>query len=428
MRAIGLAMTHQRHDDNAGHNSTSTVAARAAAETRVDPAHQTQSASISRKGPAVVQPRPIQAVAAAMSQFALDQDAQEEMGAAYREFGDLGASGDSPRGEEQLEIHAAQLADQLRRHQEALDQRAEQLQLQEDALGEQLQSARAWLAQRDRQLDERETSLDIRARSIAAREKESSHRPAGRSGAAGGLIAPSRKSAGSPVHEHRQEESGSPAIELEQLRQSLRRREVQMEQRLAGVRGQEAELARRSEQIERRQAEVVAAEQRIAERQHEIQLAIKRFERMGAAHERLERIDEEEAQHAARSRYLDQAEALLEQDQRELAEAQSRLEEERSQLRRELHDQRETMAAELAEAKADLGRQRARHSQRAAELDRREAAVTKLRDQLASIQRDTLEMRLTVEELWSKVSGATTPSSAPLPKRDLSLEKRRAWS
>ncbi len=52
----------------------------------------------------------------------------------------------------------------------------------------------------------------------------------------------------------------------------------------------------------------------------------------------------------------------------------------------------------------------ARLASRCEDLKRREAVAKKLHEQLTTIQRDTLEMRLAVEELWSKISSQTPPA------------------
>ncbi len=242
--------------------------------------HPMRSVGPDPNRPAVLQPRPVQ-TAAGLS--AGEPELRASLDACYAE-----AAAEPPLREE-LERHAAQLSDYLQRRQEELDRRAEQLQTQEDALQEQLQSARAWISDRDRQLDERESVLDIRAKAVATREKSRSEHAAAVQTriTSGEKITPSRRSTKTPGAAGRIDCLNEPTkphfLELEKLKESLRRREVQMEQRLAGVRGQEAELARRTEQVDKRFAETVVAEQRIAERQREIQLAIKRFERLGTA-------------------------------------------------------------------------------------------------------------------------------------------------
>jgi septal ring factor EnvC (AmiA/AmiB activator) len=87
----------------------------------------------------------------------------------------------------------------------------------------------------------------------------------------------------------------------------------------------------------------------------------------------------------------------------------------------ELRDERERLSADEKRYRLELAEQRRRWELEAAEkrrelerhgeqLDFRRAAVKQEQDDLADAQREMLEMRLAVEELWTQLSGLVPPA------------------
>lgn len=190
--------------------------------------------------------------------------------------------------------------------------------------------------------------------------------------------------------EKQSSEFGEKSEQLESLRSDLDRRVVEQETRC--------------EEIEQRERQLEA-------RMREIDTALRRFERLGVTERRMRELEEEIAATDARSRYLDQAEKLLADQQSELAQGQRGLRQEKSQFEEERNRWRKTTTEQRSREQAEVNGRRQALDRRAADLDRREAALEHVRVELAASQREALELRLATEEVWGQLSGALAPAS-----------------
>src|SRR5262249_55698954 len=102
----------------------------------------------------------------------------------------------------------------------------------------------------------------------------------------------------------------------------------------------------------------------------------------------------------ALSRSQDEWDTQQRQESRQRAEHQARLQQQQTR-----HAQQQQLA------EIELQKQRDALSSRAEHLERRAAALDQMRNDLLRVQRETLEMRLATEELWTQMS-SLVPSAA----------------
>jgi hypothetical protein len=115
--------------------------------------------------------------------------------------------------------------------------------------------------------------------------------------------------------------------------------------------------------------------------------------------------------YAMRVRRLEQAEALLASEQEALDEARRRFEAERAATAASLQAEHEDRSEQLARHGAALDRRDKSLRQRGEQLDARAKSLDDLRRELAAGQRETLEMRVAVQELWLSLSGRVAPAT-----------------
>jgi septal ring factor EnvC (AmiA/AmiB activator) len=76
----------------------------------------------------------------------------------------------------------------------------------------------------------------------------------------------------------------------------------------------------------------------------------------------------------------------------------------------EVAETRQRMAAEHEQAMADVQQRRDAIQRQSEHLDRSRATLQQLRDEVGRVHRETLELRLTAEELWAQLCGAAPPA------------------
>src|SRR5262249_22830700 len=163
-----------------------------------------------------------------------------------------------------------------------------------------------------------------------------------------------------------------------------------------------AELRKRLSDLGGREQELEACERQLNFRQQEITAALARFERLGVTEERMNKLQAEVAEFAARRRYLDEAEARLAQEKTDLDEQLRELDRERRQFQDQAARERRTISALEQQQRNEQTQRDANLDRREAELDNREAALEQLRTELRTAQREGLEMRLATEETWAQ--------------------------
>jgi hypothetical protein len=280
---------------------------------------------------------------------------------------------------QQLRTQALQLADHLCARQKELDHRESELNARVAEIDAGLRQARLWVGQRQAELDEGQAALEARRAEFEAGEQ-------------------ARK-----------------AVEGE-LAQRAKAAEDELACREECVRQKEAAIQALAEQVE--------AERRQLETQHETAQEMGRkllagLERRVAEREAL--LDQRQSQLDQRQTQLDQAEVLLVQSREEVEAMRLELTEECRKANEEIEAQRQRIAAEDRREQAELEHKWLTVRRHSEQIDHSRAAVVQLREELGRTQRETLEMRIATEELWSQITGSESAGDAAR-----SLEQLRA--
>ncbi len=112
-----------------------------------------------------------------------------------------------------------------------------------------------------------------------------------------------------------------------------------------------------------------------------------------------------------RMRRLEKAEALLATEQAAFSEARQRWEADRAEIVENQRAERQDWAEQQSRREAALRRRGEELRQRGEQLDARAKSLDQLRRDLAAGQRETLEMRVAVQELWLSLSGRVAPTA-----------------
>lgn len=271
----------------------------------------------------------------------------------------------------QLEVHARQLGRRLEARQAELDAREEELNRRLAELDQEMRRGRLWLLERRREIEEREVEIGTRRADLETRwdrllagerELQAARGRTGRGARVAGLGGEPRASGN---------ESAADGMLGTQ------------------VEGDEADFDAPA-------AEFLPCDAAVGEAKSG-----------GAASSRAG----EAPWNAARVRRLEEAEALLASEQQAVAEARRRLEEDTVSARRWQEAQRKALAEERSRQQAALGRRHEALRQRAAQLDARAESLEQLRRDLTATERETLEMRVAVQELWLQLCGRGAPAA-----------------
>ncbi len=325
-------------------------------------------------------------------------------------------------------FHANELAEKLQQQADDIDRRSALLASQEAEIETKLRAARVWFDEQHQKLDDRAAKLDRVEQGEFSPSTETIEQQANIEQRERERELDTRQ-----ADRHRELEQlasdraciAKKQDELAKSESQLRQREAAFDERRKAVEAQrndlangqgQLEVARRElaalrDELDEREAEFATREQQLAFRQREISTSLARFEKLGIIEQRLTEANEQAAIFAARSRHLDEAEALLTEQTNQVADVRKKFERERSELqdrlvaeRRELANHRQQWLAEEQERENKLNdRERA--------LDVREKSLAQLRSELENTQREVLEMRLATEETWSQLAGALAPAT-----------------
>lgn len=328
-------------------------------------------------------------------------------------------------------LHASNLADRLAEQQAKLDRRAEDLAAQEADIENKLQTARAWFDEQHTALDDRAAGLEQREANLdlppapdpaevdseqfaqlAEREQKLDARQAELYDQIDRLTADRAKLADRETQlNNRQAEMDRLWEELSNQREAAaiaaranKLREAELERE-----GNELEAAR--EEIANQEADAAARESKLAARRAEIEAAIKRFEGLGVAEERIAELSSRAEEYEARARYLDEAEAMLAEEKQAVAADRREVERSRQQAEERFVLERRRIEAERAELRKLTSQHEQTMAAKEAELDQRHSALTQLQSELEAGQREVLEMRLATEETWAQLAGALAPAT-----------------
>ncbi len=334
-----------------------------------------------------------------------------------------------PPADELMRRQAGQIAERLRERQQRLDEREAALNARIAQAEQEMRAARLWMREREASLHERDQDLTERAVALHAQLASLQEQM---NDASSAEVAAERElkrwqeeltqrqqalEAAAAACAEREREQQREELALEQARRRWRE-----EQEAAGA-GLEAERQRFETernasrqtlrqlwgQLDRRRETLDAEEQRIRGRQAASAGAAVREELEALARQRkqLERVE------AALRDQLNELEA----DRNRLAAEEKRVSVETAAAWQRISERQEEWEAELSAGREELAR-------RGGQLAAREAALAQLHEEVGRLHRDSLELRVVTEELWSQLVAQAPP--AEITKRLAALRRRLA--
>ncbi len=275
----------------------------------------------------------------------------------------LGESTEARR--EQMQLQVSQLAGHLRERLREVDRREAQLHARAAQVEAELRAWRLRLAEREAEFQERETESRRRIEELQER-----------------LTPPAAGADEAPL------EPAFPGPSVSERQQQLRLRENELRERRQECDRQAMAL---------RHAQQLWEQQR---RQQECELA---EERDGLTCEFQTLVAEREEQLRAAEQTLQQQADALDADRQALTADRQAWEEQKSRQRQALEEQRQAADAELAE-------RRLRLEARQDWIERQKEGLEQVRGEILALHRQSLEMRLLAEQLWSQISGRLPPA------------------
>lgn len=364
-------------------------------------------------------------------------------------------SGQSPDSErEQLQIQVAQLAGHLRERLKDLDRREAQHNACVAQLEKDVRASRLWLQERELGFQEREAALQRRVEEleevvaaktqaaqiataeledqqrrmrdlvVAATEREEALRVQIESleRDADGDLANYREFGSSEVEEFARASEGlDEAAGLGVREQELLARldEVQLQ-----AAAREQQLLSRVDELERQLTDTHRALQAAtwdadARRQELIEREerIRSLEQAKTAEERelLEQLEQRQNQ-------VSLGEEMLVKHAQELDAERAELLAEREAWSERVARERQEFADERQAAKAAEEQRHERAAQRQAYLERQRASLEQVRTEILALHKESLEMRLLAEQVWSQVTGRLTPAEVTHAIAQLKLQ------
>ena len=300
----------------------------------------------------------------------------------------------------QLDRQAAQLGEALDQRAQQLDRREAQLNARAAELEQALRTARLWAQERERELHDRQAELDARQQRVEKREQALTEED---------------------------ERLQRQAAELRCRMAELERLDEQLARREAACRASMAELEKQRVQWQNAlQHERQKIDLRRTASLQLVRLLMRGVERRRATIEHwAARLAAAPANGTAAGdpshqlqieQQLQDRECRLGEQETQLAVALEQLATQRQQLQaqreafeRQRSDWWQHQRAEQRKMRAALRQRRQRLRWQREQLDRREAALLRLREDLAQTHRQTLELRLVAEELWARLVETVPP-------------------
>ena len=298
---------------------------------------------------------------------------------------------------------AEQLATHLRAQQRELDQREAVLNARDAQLEQQMRSARLWLNERQAELHDRQETIVEQSQQVEADRQEL------------------QMQLDSLAQEQLRIETEQRGLDVERQTEGIDAALEQhhFEQRHADLEAQQTELRRRQEawqlahqHFEQRAETLEEMQELLAQR--EIDLA-RRENELAAQQAHATYEEELIAQQAAvefqsRKQQLDEAETLLTDALSDLDSNRQAVFSERKRAESDARAERRIIAEAQRATEAELHQKKESLQRRAEQLDSRQAALEQTRSDLTQLHRETLEMRLAVEETWAQLSGVAAPA------------------
>lgn len=305
--------------------------------------------------------------------------------------------GDEPSEPNPLQV--AQIVEHLKVQHAELDRREQRLQVQMAQLDQERRDTRMWAAETDASLQEREFGISRQEATLAQRADSCLKLESELKGLHESLLR-ERQSLNAEREQF--------VIDREQDRQALE--EWQVQQRREIERRHHDFLAEQEQLRLQIQQERVLLDSRHRFQQDHLHKSMQEFEVAQAEFRREQqtgrmRLEQIESQTLLRSRQLARLRELIDEQQRSVERERDVLTKERKSFderlrldREQLREERESWEQERDIQRADLRRQQDMLALHAENLESRRQRLDRLRGELEETNRQTLEMRLTVEE------------------------------
>lgn len=319
---------------------------------------------------------------------------------------DIAGSGpDSSAASERAGLQTAQIASQLRQQYSELDRREQRLYAQLAQFDQERREARLWVANLETSLQEREFAISRQEAAVAQRAE------------ACATLETELKE----LHETLLRERHTLNTEREQFvfdREEDRREldELQVRQAHELQRRHDEFLAEQEQLRQEFTQERALLDNRHHFQQEHLRRSMQEFEVAQAEfrHEQQlgrSRLEDGERQNLLRSRQIDRYRELVEERQKSLERERDVLLKERRAVDGQLQADREGLARERTDweqerevQRADLRRQRDLLAVHADNLEARRQRLDRLRSELEETNRQTLELRLAVEEAYAQLT------------------------
>lgn len=309
---------------------------------------------------------------------------------------------------EQVHLQASQLSDGLSQRQQDLDRRESQVHARMAELESQSRRARLWFERRQEDLADQRRQFDTRSVETSDGEVRLAASQLAVDGAqmqAKAELAQEKKKYAAQLEQLcRREQHASEQLADEQsnLARQLANEKSKMEKQLADERKKLAEeRAKLCEQMAAGSAKLAEAQQQLLKDQEEAAGVLAERRTLFEAAARLD----------MRQQQLEEAESLLEKAQDSLANRRGELAHLRDDVDVQARAGQEQIAQRRAELEAQWEEKRDGLDRRAEALQAREKALDRLRHEITDTHRDTLEMRVAIEEIWSQLSATMKPAA-----------------
>ncbi len=280
---------------------------------------------------------------------------------------------------EQLQLQVAQLASHLRERLREVDRREATINARMAQLESDLRSARLWLRERELAFQERETELRRRIE-----ELQESAAPA---------VADTDGEIDQIDHETRVAEIAERERELELKENDLRERRFEFDRQVAALRHA----------------------QQVWQQQHEREEQQLRRDREQMNCDLQELVGQREEQ-------LRTAELLVAEQAKELDRERSALSDERRDWELQRARQRQAIDELRSASESEAAERRTRLEARQEWIERQKAGLDQVRDEALRLHRQSLEMRLLAEQLWSQINRALMPADVAQAVAQLRLK------
>jgi hypothetical protein len=278
---------------------------------------------------------------------------------------------------EQLQLHVSQLAGHLRERLREVDRREAQLNARVAQLEADLRASRLWLREREHESQQRELELQKQIEELQGR-------------AAGGKTERSTAVGGTA-----EGENATDTDSFERRQQELAERESQLQLRENEARDRRFEVERQASAL--KHAQQLWDQQRLAEEQELLR------QRQHLAAEFGDQLASGQAELQAAQQLLDEHAARLQRDQTAFAADRQAWEEQKSRQKLAVEQQRLAFETEADDRRRKL-------DARQDWIERQKAGLEQVRSEILGLHRQSLEMRLLSEQLWSQLNGRVAPA------------------